>query len=289
MDKSQIFLWITLFCLLLLLASGGTAFGQIHGLGKLIVIFWTIVSNDNNVTLTPVMMNSIILYILFAILLLYALLSCIFIFLNRNDSSFMEGMFGTFSKFNFIPLICASALFIIGDCFTLSNYVKEELYILSFIFSAVGLGILIPIYLKTDLSQFPTYVRLSIKKGLYPCLMALFIYNICFNFGTYGIVRKTIKLDLLTILDWTKGCSIAFSLIIGIINLVLAFFLNDICLAGMNILIYIGLIIFFFKLPESLRKLYNGVAEGVIDIIIEVLSLVLVVFMIYKYKTMNLK
>ena len=56
----------------------------------------------------------------------------------------------------------------------------------------------------------------------------------------------------------------------------------------MNIIIYIGLLISFFNLPKIVREQLNGNAEGIIGIIIEVLSVAIIFFMIYKYKTMNL-
>ena len=52
----------------------------------------------------------------------------------------------------------------------------------------------------------------------------------------------------------------------------------------MNIIIYIGLIICFFNLSKDVRSKMNGVAEGIIEIVIEVLSLSIMVFKIYKYK-----
>ena len=284
MDNSQIFFWISLISLLLLIASGAAAFGQTHTLGKEYKLFWTISAIKEMEFLFPVSINYIILYILFGILLLYSILSCVFLFLNRNESNFLDGMFGPLSKFHFIPLLCASSLYIIGECFTEENNNKDAPYIFSLIFSVIGLGCLILVYRKTDLSSSPTYVRLIIKKGLYPCLIALFVYNICYTFGDYGYIRKAKNGDWDSLDDWAKGCSIAFSIIIGIINLFLAFILNDICLFVMNIIIYIGLIICFFNLSKDVRSKMNGVAEGIIEIVIEVLSLSIMVFKIYKYK-----
>ena len=112
------------------------------------------------------------------------------LFINRQDSNVIDGMFGTLSKFNFIPLLCASGLYIIGECFRTTNSDKDAPYILSLIFSAIGLGCLIPIYLKTNLTSSPIYIRLAIKKGLYPCLISLFVYNFCYTFNLYGFLKK---------------------------------------------------------------------------------------------------
>ena len=115
MEKNEIFLWITLFSLLLLIASGAAAFGQTHNFEKDIKIFWTIINIEMlNKLIYIISLNNVILYILFAILLLYALISCVTLFINRKDDSVINGMFGPISRFNFIPLLCASALYIIG-------------------------------------------------------------------------------------------------------------------------------------------------------------------------------
>ena len=156
-----------------------------------------------------------------------------------------------------------------------------------FIFSIIGLCCTIFIYFKIDIPS-PFHVRLVTKKGLYPCLIALFIYNICFSFGYYGFYKKTVNLELDTLLDWVKGCSIAFSIIMGLVNLALSFAMKDICLAGMNFLIYLGLIIYFFSIDKKVRKEMNGEAEGAIDIIMDILSATLIAFLIFKYKNTTL-
>ena len=70
----------------------------------------------------------------------------------------------------------------------------------------------------------------------------------------------------------------------GLVILGIAFFFKDACLAVMNFLIYLGLVIYFFNISKYERDEMNGAAEGVIDIIILVLSLAAISFMIYKYK-----
>ena len=284
MEKSVIFLGISLFCFLFFIVTGIVALAQPHDFGK-IVIFWTIFSERYKYfnTNIPVVINHVVLYILFVIPLCLASVAGAFLIIYRNDGGVNSGMFGTFSQFHFIPLICASALFIIGESFSDDNLYKDGPYICSFIFSIIGVGSLIFIYLKTDIPS-PLKVKLVIKKGLYPSLMALFIYNFCFTFGLYGCIKKLYNLEIDTLLDWVKGCSIAFSIIIGLVILGIAFFFKDACLVAMNFLIYLGLVIYFFNIDKDDRSKLNGAAEGVIEIIIIVLSLATISFMIYKYK-----
>ena len=84
------------------------------------------------------------------------------------------------------------------------------------------------------------------------------------------------------LLNWEKGCFIAFSIIIGIINLILSFFLKDVIISGMTFLTYLGLTINFFKIEKKLRP--SGAAEGVIDIIMIVLTIGMICFLSIKYK-----
>jgi len=285
MEKSEIFLYISLFSFLLFFSTAIAALCQPHKNLKDVVIFWTIFTEEASYfdVVIPLTLNSAILYIFFIILLLFALATCAFLIIYRKDSNIIGAMFGTFTQYHFVPIICASSLFVIGDSFSDKNIFKDEPYIFSFIFSIIGLASLIFIYLKTSIeSNFP--VKLVIKKGLYPCLMILFIYNIFFTFGFYGVVRKTIKVDWDTLEGWVKGCSAAFCIIIGLVNLGLAFLFKDISIAIMNFLIYLGLIIYFFNINKQLRSEMNGAAEGVLEIIIEVITLAEISFMIFKYK-----
>lgn len=288
MDSSQIYLYTSLFSFLLMIVTGVVALFQPHD-GEDIVLFWTIITDSGKYSkdFFSILINSAILYISFIILLLLAIASGAFIIIYRNDSNVKSGLFGTISRYHFIPIICASCLYIIGEALGNKNSDNDGCFICSFIFSIIGLCCTIFIYFKTDIPS-PFHVRLVTKKGLYPCLIALFIYNICFSFGYYGFYKKTVNLELDTLLDWVKGCSIAFSIIMGLVNLALSFAMKDICLAGMNFLIYLGLIIYFFSIDKKVRKEMNGEAEGAIDIIMDILSATLIAFLIFKYKNTTL-
>ena len=133
----------------------------------------------------------------------------------RNDEGLKSGILGKYSKFHFIPILCSISLYIIGFTLGSKNYYKETPYIFSLIFTLIGICSLIFIYIKTNMSKY--YARLAIKKGLYSCLIALFVYNLCFTITFLGNKTK-----------WRHGCYIAFSIIIGIINLLLSFLLKNI-------------------------------------------------------------
>ena len=229
----------------------------------------------------PIVVIPAFLYIIFSILLLYAIFSLVLIIKYRNDEGLREGILGKFSKFHFIPILCATSLYIIGMSFGTGNLAKDAPFVFSLIFSIIGLGSLIFIYIQTNMSNF--YGRLGIKKGLYSCLIVLFFYNFCFTISYYGLV-KTLNKNPLNAPKWIKNCYLAFSIIMGIINLTLSFFLKDVVISGMNLLIYLGMTISFFKTDKAYRSQMNGVAEGVIDIIYLVFSAAMIVFLIIKYK-----
>ena len=276
-ENSKIFLYISCASYVLLIISGILSYFQFQE-WPVPGFIWNIVLDVKNSDF-PILVIVEILYILFSILLLFALASFIFIIKNRNDSEF--GIFGVYSKFHFIPILCATSLHIIGKTFNEDNLVKDIPHVFSLIFNAIGLGSLIFVYIKTNIAQF--YERLVIKKGLYSCLIALFVYNLCFNITYYGYL-KVISKDFFKGENWIKGCYIAFSIIIGVINLVLSFFLKDVVISGMNLIIYIGMTIYFFDIDTSTRKRRNGIAEGIIDIVFGALTIAMICFLSIRYK-----
>ena len=294
-NSNLIYLIISYASFALLIITGGIAYAQVHKIEG-VCIFWDIITVIEKYTgkiFVPVIIYSPFLYIIFSVFLCFAFLSLIFLIIYRNNVGINEGMFGSITKFHFIPLLCASALYIIGECFSVKENkynvkvwnMGDEFFIPSLIFSAIGLFSLLFIWYKTSISDTPT--RYVIKKGLYPSLTALFIYNLCYTIGLFGYIKSYENLtldDLQAPLRWVKGASIAFSVIIGIINLGISIFMKDLVLSAMNLLIYIGLTIFFFKVPKDSRSQMNGEAEGIIDIIFGVASLATISFLVIKYK-----
>ena len=276
MGESNTFIYISIISFALLIISGILSYVNFQKWDA--KIFWNLFAS---VTGVPISVHEVVLYILFSILLLFALISFIFIIIYRNDEGLREGILGKYSKFHFIPILCATSLYIIGMCYG-SKINKDAPFIFSLIFSIIGLGSLIFIYIQTNISEF--YAKLGIKKGLYSCLIALFVYNLCFTISFYGLLNTILK-NPYNILNWTKGCYLAFSIIIGIINLGLSFFLKDVVISGMNLLIYLGMTISFFQIDKYIRDEMNGVAEGVIDIVFLVLSTAMIILLIIKYRT----
>ena len=196
-----------------------------------------------------------------------------------QNSSVMEGMLGSISRFHFIPLVCASALFLIG--ITDHNLDEEKSIITtSLIFSIIGLFSLVLIAFKSNLESGPWYANFIIKKGVYGSYIALFTYNTCYSILLLGIMNEKDPIS------FKKGCGIGLSLTVGIVNLVISFLLKDMILAFQNFLIYLGATIYYFGMHKLIREHYNENADGIIDIIMIVLSLAAVGFIGFQNKDM---
>ena len=271
MGESNTFIYISIISFALLIISGILSYVNFQKWDA--KIFWNLFAS---VTGVPISVHEVVLYILFSILLLFALISFLFIIIYRNEEGLREGILGKYSKFHFIPILCATSLYIIGEAYGVNNLINDAPYAFSIIFSIIGLCSLIFIYIQTSMPKLNA--RLAIKKGLYSSLIVLFAYNLCFTITLLGQMKISSPSGLR---NWRKGTSIAFSLIIGIINLVLSFILKDVIIPGMNLILYLAMTIDFFRSGYRL----NGVAEGVIDIIIGVFSICMICVLSIKYKT----
>lgn len=261
----------------------------------------------------------ILLYILFFFILLGLGTAGFIVYLIKStfkkEENIFEGLMGKFSRYHFIPLLCASAMFIVGmsqnlflmdlsydfesyDFRTFNddrNKIKKYLacFAVNLSFSMIGLASLVFIKMKTELEK-PLYIVYLIKDGFYSCLIVLFTY--CFFYssiyiGYYNKMNKAFSIlknnpinyaKTLSILNeipnFLKDCGISFSLVVGIINLGFGIFLKDIGIPIMNLIVYLGLTIYFFNIKEV--NGYTGVsfAEGAIDITILVLSVLLITY-----------
>jgi hypothetical protein len=242
----------------------------------------------------PLQMQVSLYYICFILTLIIITGGCFVFFYKticKKDDQVINGMMGQFSKFHFFPLLCASALFIIGECVDqdLENEDhSKNMYIAGLIFSIIGLASFIFIYIMTDLNT-DWWVLLLLKKGAFSCLIILMWYHFCY---IIYYVHKEDKGDNLSadeqekMLDWRKGCGLAFSIIFGVGSLAFSFVFKDLVACVMNLLIYVGLTVGYFKLDKEKRKLkeHNKNGDGIVDIIMLVLSVAVIVLLLIKYR-----
>jgi len=244
----------------------------------------------------PLQMHVALIYIVFILTLLIILGGCVVFFIKtifNKDEDVKSGMMGEFSKFHFFPLLCASALFIIGEC--IDQDVENEDHVKSmiisgFVFTILGLASMIFIYIMTDLNTKDWWVLLLLKKGVYSCLIVLMWYFFCYDIFYVHEINKENE-DSVKRNDWRKGCGLAFSIIFGIGSLAFSFVFKDLVACCMNLLIYLGLTIAYFSLHKDLRKLKdaNKNGDGIVDIIMLVLSVAMIVLLLIKFREECLK
>jgi len=242
----------------------------------------------------PLQMQVSLYYICFILALIIITGGCFVFFYKticKKDDQVINGMMGQFSKFHFFPLLCASALFIIGECvdqdlfddddnYNLDHF--KNMYIAGLVFSIIGLASFIFIYIMTDLNTNDWWVLLLLKKGAFSCLIILMWYSFCYDI--YYVHKYDKPNDKQT--DWQKGCGLAFSIIFGIGSLAFSFVFKDLVACVMNLLIYIGLTVGYFKLEKEKRKHKdaNKNGDGIVDIIMLVLSVAVIVLLLIKYR-----
>ena len=255
----------------------------------------------------PLQMQVSLYYICFILALIVITGGCFIFFYKtifKKDDQVINGMMGQFSKFHFFPLLCASALFIIGEC--VDNLDKDDwntqkevdhfkdMHISGLVFSIIGLASLIFIYIMTDLNTNDWWVLLLLKKGVFSCLIILMWYNFCYEIyyvHLYDKITNDDNFDPNEDFDWKKGCGLAFSIILGIGSLAFSFIFKDLVACVMNLLIYIGLTVAYFRLDKDSRKHKNANknGDGIVDIILLILSVAMIVLLLIKYRENCLK
>ena len=288
---NQIFIIASVISWLALVIFGWMAFGvpDIDYYTIKIWIFWNyvIIDDEDIIVEEPLFIYYVLFYMACIITLLFVTAAffvlCMGYFVKR-DANIIIGMLGNLSKFHFVPILCVCGLFIIGytyDDDDIWDGFNGGHYLFSIIFGVVALASLIFIYLRTNIES-PIYATWAIKHGAYGCLIAFLIHHIGYVFSMYGVHDK--RNDYNDLKDWRKGCYIAFSIIIGLCNIGLSLFLKEIMIPFINLLIYIGMTVQFFKIDKDTRKDRFSEAPGAINIIMMIMSLLMVGFLGSKMK-----
>ena len=264
------------------------------------VFIWSIkrISSSEKKKYFPIQINWFVIYLLFIITLVFGAIQSFYYIISsmkKKNIIIYFSMMGEISKFHFVPLFCVSGLFIIGIS---SNYVCDkdkthnpDLHFINGIISGIvlslfGLISLLIIYVKTEVKSDSFIKVLLIKKGVYSCLISLMVYTF-FNNILYSwyIIRKYVDKDNFSN-NWLNYYGIIFSGIIGILNLILSFFLKDIALAGMNTLIYFGMTLYFYSIDE-VKSNFTQYIDGIIDIAMILLSICIFGYLITDIKNNN--
>ena len=281
-DNSKVFWIISVLSWLFLLITEWLSIGmpQSHDhkffwLTKSIKISYEDVKEYN-----PLEMHIVFHYIVFVLTFVITILGFLVYITYRDDNSILDGMLGKFSKFHFIPLLCISALFIIGESES-DDDPTIAMYIFNFFFTVIGLVSLILVRIKTKI-EYPWYAVLTIEKGVYSCFLVLLIYNFGFIFTYFGVKEISDESDHKD--NWKTACGIIFPIIIGLANLALSIIFKDIIIAIMNLLLYVGMISHFYSMDKDTRTENSATGEGIIDIVMISLSGCTILFLALIYK-----
>lgn len=187
----------------------------------------------------------------------------------QKNQNYISGMLGDMSKYHSIPLFLVSLLFI---CLTNNmNDGEKNSYIFALIFSLLAYISLIIVYVKMDFSA-EWYEIITTKKGIFSCLIAMTLYTFFLSFASIGAVSEEPSLSFL------KGTGIAFSLLVGVGNLAFSFFFKDLLVGIMNLILYIEMSKFFYSSKEH----GEIKADGVIDIIMVIISASVIFYLFFK-------
>ena len=218
----------------------------------------------------------------------------------KKNQGLYDGMLDNRSKYHFIPLLLISLLYIIAKnaknvrsnnySTILENYeYLRTLISFDLIFTIFGLISLVLVYIFTELNS-EWYIVMAIKKGVYSTFIILLWYNFFHMIVSFKTINYKIKINKEATTDedgdikFLRGTGISFTIIIGIGSLVFSFIFKDLMTAFTNFLIYMGMVFAFFNKNEhiiSQRKNYNKYADGILDIIIMICSLVCMIYLIF--------
>lgn len=173
--RKRLFLLLSLFSWLLLVISGWICFIvpdiTIKSYKQLFFWCYQIIRTNSLIDPYPLFIHYIPFYMIAIITLLLitiAFIVYLYIIFIKKDANSLNGILGNASKFHFIPLLCVSALFIIGETLeekkipSIDFPFKGIHYVFNLLFTVLALISLIYITSKTKIDS-PSYVAWTIK------------------------------------------------------------------------------------------------------------------------------
>ena len=223
----------------------------------------------------PIQMNFIVIYIVFTFYIVIILIGCVYFFIKTliiKEEEMMHNIMNNYTQYHFFPILCAFFMTILGEISGDNEKNFKDIYKAGLAISLIGLASMIFIYINTNFNKDDWASNLFIKKGVYSCLIILFWYNFCYDIYYVHEVNTTCIEDLN---KWKKGCGLAFSIIFGVCNIIFSYIFKDILYCSMNILIYIGLIIFFYISDHKYKN--KNIGDGIVDFFIICISFILII------------
>ena len=236
---------------------------------------------------TPLSLAANTLHKIFNFFFIIAIIGCatlIFKTFIKKDQVILDGLFGKYSKFHFIPLLFGFAMSLLGELIDDDYLNMDSIAYAGLALSLVGLGSMIFIYINTNFNHNEWWVNYVLHRGTFSCLIILFWYNFCYDIYLVRRFDKPEKTDN----KWKKGINLAFSIIFGIGSIGFSYTFKDVIICLINIFIYNDLAKSNLKLiyeeEEEVEKAKlkdaNYLADGAIDMVILISSFVLLIYLV---------
>ena len=236
---------------------------------------------------TPLSLAANTLHKIFNFFFIIAIIGCatlIFKTFIKKDQVILDGLFGKYSKFHFIPLLFGFAMSLLGELIDDDRQNVDSIAYAGLALSLVGLGSMIFIYINTNFNHNEWWVNYVLHRGTFSCLIILFWYNFCYDIYLVRRFDKPEKTDN----KWKKGINLAFSIIFGIGSIGFSYTFKDVIICLINIFIYNDLAKSNLKLiyeeEEEVEKAKlkdaNYLADGAIDMVILISSFVLLIYLV---------
>ena len=198
----------------------------------------------------------------------------------KKNQNLFNSMLGKKSKYHFIPLLFASALFIVNIIYEqninkkiYNDIVVNRIIITSLIFSVLTLSTLIYIYIQINI-PCEWYLILTIKKGAFSCLIP-YILNLMHS-EIYNLVKFKDE-------DKREIFYKFLYIIKGILSLFFSFILKDIVVALINAFFYIRDLIYYAILLSDIEKNFR-IFILIVPTSFILLTIFLITFLSIKYK-----
>jgi hypothetical protein len=242
-------------------------------------------------------MDNVLIYMVFLINIVFGISALLFFF-NKNIADSMNKIW---TRLHFFPLIIVSFLFLLGEGFyplydkyysNNKNYSRyyshiQSIKIFGFCLSTIALAIFIFLYYMTEFKKLKNkwYIIFTPKKGAYSCIITLLYYY--FFYSLYQLIEISFPdMGESRLILCKKVCSILFSILFGLGSIAFSILFKDLMVGVMNILINLGMTIYFFNINYYIRYVYYDMeyATGIIDIVIMVIQAGGIVFLFIKYR-----
>ena len=199
-------------------------------------------SNPSNNKNVPLQIEPQTIYKVFNFYFIITFIGCATLIYKtyiKKDQALIDGMFGKYSKYHFIPLLFAFSMSMLGETLKLTDpdidkLNPDDIAYAGLAISLVGLICIIFIYINTNINSNDWWVHYIFNKGAFSCLIILFWYNFCYDIYLIRFCNNPEKTDI----KWSKGINLTFSIIFGISSMVFSYVFKDIIICLINIFIY---------------------------------------------------